>query len=126
MNIDELTIGELKQVATLAHGLTDVPKSQPTTNGDMRWVIVRCREAGVQYGQLVGYEGRTVTLANARQMWTWKSAGNNGTLLGCAQHGVVKDGCKWSAPVKQTVLLEACAIIDINPLVLSSFEAVQW
>lgn len=126
MNIDELTVAQIKQIATIAHGLTNNSNQSQPVNGDMRWVIVRCRDAGVQYGQLVGYEGRTVILANARQMWTWKSAGNDGTLLGCAKHGVLNDGRKFSAPVKLSVLLEACAIIDIEPTALPSFEAVQW
>jgi hypothetical protein len=54
--------------------------------GDGRPVIVRSRDAGVQFGYLDRYEGSTVYLTKARQMWSWTAA-EGGTLLDCATNG---------------------------------------
>ena len=37
-----------------------------------RYVIVRCRDAGVHAGELISYSGRTCELRQARRLWYWK------------------------------------------------------
>lgn len=124
MNLDDLTLGQAKQLAAMFAG-----GAQPVAQipGNNRPVIVRSRDAGVQFGELVEYaaDGSTVTLARARQLWKWK-ARQGGTLLDCAQHGVNKVGSKFSGPCDRVIVLGACAIIDCTPDSVSSIEAVSW
>jgi len=77
-----------------------------------RHVIVRSRDAGVIFGDYIGNDGSTITLANARQMWLWR-AKKGGTLIDCATHGVVEDGCRFSFQAAgKTTVFNACAMID--------------
>lgn len=124
MNLDDLTLGQAKQLATM---FGSQPRQPAMIQGNGRPVIVRSRDAGVQFGGLVEYaaDGSTVTLANARQMWKWKSRAG-GTLLDCAQHGVEKVGSKFSAPCDRVIVIGACAIIDCTPEAVTSIGAVSW
>lgn len=63
MNIDDLTIGEAKLLAAMFAGQ---PSGSARVPGNGRAVIVRSRDAGVQFGYLDSYEGSTVHLRNAR------------------------------------------------------------
>lgn len=125
MDIENLTIGEAKRLAALFNGL-DCPKPA-TQNGDGPKpgdkVIVRSRDAGVQYGTLVSYEGSTVHLSDARQMWSW-TAKEGGTLLDCACAGVSKG--KFSGVAEAVTVIGACAIISVTPDAQKSLEARKW
>ena len=122
MNIDDLTIGEAKKLARLFGGETAV---SPATPFVPRSVIVRSRDAGVQVGTLIGYEGRTVTLKGARQMWQWKAA-QGGTLFDCATYGVDPNKSKFSASNARVIILDACAIIDCTDAAIKTMETVKW
>lgn len=86
-------------------------------------VIVRSRDAGVQFGTLDAYEGSTVHLSNARQMWSWTAA-EGGTLFDCATHGV--KGGKFSAVAPTVTVIGACAIIKVEAKAVSSLEGAKW
>lgn len=123
MSIDNLTIGEAKQLAAM-FGAS--PSPQPAfIRGDERPVIVRSRDAGVQFGYLLGYVGSEVHLRDARQMWSWKAA-KGGTLLDCATHGVKPSESKFSGPVSRVIVIGACAIIDATPECVNSVGGVKW
>lgn len=127
MNIDNLTLGEMKQIAALMNGVAtkDQANAPAFIAGGERPVIVRSRDAGVQFGYLLGYAGREVHLRDARQMWQWKAA-KGGTLLDCATHGVNASGSKFSGPVSRVIVLEACAIIDCTDDCVTSIGGVKW
>lgn len=76
-----------------------------------KYVVVRCRDAGVHAGILKSYDGRACELAEARRLWRWRVKGNNGiTLSDVATHGLDKKDTKLGNPV--TVLLtENCEIV---------------
>lgn len=119
MSIDNLTIGEAKQLVAMFSS-ANTPSRTP---GNGRPVIVRSRDAGVQFGYLESYEGSTVHLRNARQMWSWTAA-DGGTLLDCATYGV-KAG-KFSGPCQAVTVIGACAIIDCTALAVKTLEAAKW
>ena len=75
-----------------------------------RYVIVRCRDAGVHAGEYVKHSGREVELRNSRRIWYWTGAAS---LSQIAQSGA-KDGSKISVAVPKITLLEACEIIDCD------------
>jgi hypothetical protein len=123
MNVDDITIGEAKRLAALFGANAGASSGPAYIKGDMRPVIVRSRDAGVQFGYLDGYEGSTVHLRNARQMWSW-TAVSGGTLLDCANVGV-KAG-KFSAVAAAVIVIGACAIIDCAPEAVKTLESAKW
>lgn len=120
INTDDLTI---KQARELAAQFCGSPLAASADTGSLRPVIVRSRDAGVQFGYLDHFEGSTVYLKNARQMWSW-TASKGGTLLDCATHGV-KAG-KFSNTASAVIVIGACAIIDVSSAALSSLEDAKW
>ena len=120
MNIDDLTIGQAKALAAQFGAAAPAPGAIP---GNGRAVIVRSRDAGVQFGYLDRYEGSTVYLKNARQMWSW-TAKSGGTLLDCATHGV--KGGKFSGVADAVIVIGACAIIDCTPDAVKTLEDAKW
>lgn len=76
-------------------------------------VIVRCRDAGVHYGKLIGYSGRTVELRDSRRMWRWHSASEN-TLSGVARCGINQAKSKIQGVLPTITLLDACEIIPVS------------
>jgi hypothetical protein len=123
MNINDLTIGQARELAALFANTTTPAASPATVKGDERPVIVRSRDAGVQFGYLLGYEGSTVHLRDARQMWSWTAA-EGGTLLDCATHGV-KAG-KFSTTASRVTVIGACAIIDVSDKAVKTLESAKW
>lgn len=123
MNLDELTIGQLKQVADIAHLLTGKNTSSPSPHIG-RVVIVRSRDAGVLYGECVAVNGHDVTLKNARQMWYWKAL-TGFVLVDCATKGVKSDACKFSTHQKELTVFNVCAIFDVEPDAFKSLELVN-
>jgi len=75
-----------------------------------RYVIVRCRDAGVHAGEYVSHSGREVKLTNSRRIWYWSGAAslNQIAVSGCTD----PTNCKITMPVPSITLLEACEIID--------------
>lgn len=120
MNIDDLTIGEAKELAALFAG-TQAPQKKELI-GD--YVIVRCRDAGVHAGYLVDYEGRNVTLKNSRRLWYWVCAENQHSLSGVATVGIT-DKSKIPAVVSTLVLSDACEIISTTDKCQKSIEGAK-
>ena len=122
INTDDLTIKQARELAAQFCG-TPMAAEKPVPSSDERPVIVRSRDAGVQFGYLLGYEGYTVHLRDARQMWSWTAA-EGGTLLDCATHGV-KAG-KFSTVASHVTVIGACAIIDVSDKALKSLKDAKW
>jgi hypothetical protein len=119
MNIEKIKAAI--EIAKLIDG-EPTPQSNAVI-GDNRAVIVRSRDAGVQFGYLDKFEGGTVYLKNARQMWSWTAA-EGGTLLDCANHGV-KAG-KFSTVCDAVIVIGACAIIDCTDKAVKTLESAKW
>lgn len=107
MDIDDLTIGQAK---TLAAQFSGGGESLPS---DMigKYVIVRCRDAGVHAGVLDAQSAREVILSQSRRLWYWKS--KKGSFLS----GVARDGLDSSSKVGGPIrvhLTETCEIIECS------------
>ena len=123
MDIDDLTLRQMRDIAAMVAQTVPAVATCSDAAGPMRPVIVRSRDAGVQFGYLKGYEGSTVHLKNARQMWSWTAA-SGGTLLDCATVGV-KAG-KFSGVAPAVTVIGACAIIDCTDAAVKTLESAQW
>lgn len=109
MNIDDMTIGQARELkATFSQ--------QPARldNGMIgKYVIVRCRDAGVHTGVLVSHHGRECVLSDSRRLWYWKPANKQKFLSGVATDGLHSDS-KVGKPVDRIHLTENCEIIQVS------------
>lgn len=105
MNINELTIGQVKELAALFSSQAQ-PKDHPCVGKE---VIIRTYSAGVHFGTLVSANGREVCLRNARRLWSWTGAF---TLNTVAMEGV--KSAKMPMPVTEIYLTEAIEIIPCS------------
>ena len=105
MNIDDLTIGEVKQLTALI-GCSTESNEEPFLG---EYVVVRTYSAGVHVGVLDKRIGKKIVLTDARRIWSWSGAF---TLSAVSQNGI-KDG-KMSIPVGriqiQDIELIPCSI----------------
>ena len=123
INTDDLTIKQARELAEQFCGTQIARSYDQAAGGLMRPVIVRSRDAGVQFGYLDHFEDSTVYLKNARQMWSWTAA-KGGTLLDCATHGV--SAGKFSTVAAAVIVIGACAIIDVSEAAVKSLEDAKW
>ena len=117
MNIDNLTFGQLKQIAAMFSGQT-TPTTTPATPATPhpfvgKYVIARCYSAGVHAGTVVSVDGETVILKDSRRLWSWKAA-DGVALSGVAQNGVVKDGSKIDTINPEIYLTGMCELIPCS------------
>ena len=112
MDISDLTIGQAREIAATFGA------AQPSTaliENPMigKYVVVRCRDAGVHAGVLESINGRACTLKEARRLWYWKVKGAGDFLNAIALAGVHADS-KLSAPVERILLTENCEILQCS------------
>ena len=73
MTIDNLTLGEIKQIISMFGQQTE-KASSGLNNMVGRKVIIRTYSAGVWFGRLAEKSGNEVILEDARRLWYWKAA----------------------------------------------------
>jgi len=110
MNINELTIGQAKELASLFGGNT----TQSTINNGMlgKYVIVRCHDAGVHAGILESHQGRECVLTESRRLWYWKAA--KGAFLSSVAMDGLSDESKIGKVIDRIHLTENCEIIKCS------------
>lgn len=74
-----------------------------------KYVIVRCRDAGVHAGVLTSQTDRACELTESRRLWYWKAANKAAFLSGVATEGI-DPSSNVGAPV-DILLTENCEII---------------
>jgi len=117
MNIDNLTIGEAKQIASFFQGTQTDTKRKHSMIG--KKAIIRTYSAGVHFGEIEEKDGNEVILKNARRLWYWK-AKESISLSGVAVHGL--DSKSRVAPAIDRIWLEAIEIIPVSDDVANNIE----
>jgi len=121
MNINDLTIGQAKELSTLFSGSSENAK---TLNGMIgRKVIIRTYSAGVWFGELSEKSGNEVILLAARRMYRWWAA-ESISLSACAIHGINRKESKICEPV-DSVWLEAIEIIPCSEKAVDSIGGAK-
>jgi hypothetical protein len=98
-----------------------------TTANKAPFCIVRCRNAGVHAGEVVGRKGGVVTLRNSRRLWRWVS---KATLSELSQLGPVKVsenkyGC--NVPTLDLTESDVCEVIPCSAAAVAAIRAVpEW
>lgn len=118
MNINDLTLGQAKELANLFNN-KQVAGVETISSFIGKKVIVRTQSAGVFFGFLSEKVGKEVILTNARRLWYWKTANDGISLSDMAIGGAHKDS-KFCAPVD--IWLEAIEIIPCSDTAIKSIE----
>ena len=105
MNIDDLTFGQLKEIATM------FPSAQSSFKSPFgKYVVVRTYASGVHAGILVQQDGRQVELSDARRLWKWQAVSGI-SLSDVSQHGIVPAGSIICEPVPSHGITDALEVM---------------
>ncbi|CAB4152575.1 hypothetical protein UFOVP607_21 [uncultured Caudovirales phage] len=121
MNIEDLTIGEAKQLVALFGGLLLAPKTDHPMVG--KFVIARCYGAGVHAGEVVSVDGEEVILKDSLRLWAWK-ADDGIALSGVAQCGL-KAESKVDKLNPEIYLTGVCELIPCAPVAKESIHGLK-
>jgi hypothetical protein len=119
MSIDNLTIGQLRDITTMLHGIRGEPQALPAHPMVGQYVILRCSAAGVHAGYLVSQNGDQAVLRKTRRLWSW-TANDGVALSGLAFHGL-KSG-KIDTELDAIALTGVCETI---PCTTTARESIQ-
>ena len=120
MNINDLTIGEAKELVSIFGG-TENNKTLNAHVGEK--VIIRTYSAGAWFGLLSEKSGSEVILNNARRLWRWQSK-KSISLSAVAIYGIDKSKSKICAAVDKQ-WLEAIEIISMSSAAIKSIEGAE-
>lgn len=122
MNIDQLTIGEAKQLAAMFSAKQEASELQNFVNNQFvgKYVIARCYSAGVHAGMVVRVDGENVILKDSRRLWSWRAA-DGVALSGVAQSGL-KDG-KLDVVNPLIYLTGVCELIPCSDAARENIDA---
>ncbi len=110
MNTEDLTNGQAREPVGLF-----APKPESIKNGMVgKYVIVRCRDAGVHTGVLESHVGRECVLTESRRLWYWVPAEKKSFLSGVAVAGLAENS-KVGAVLQRIHLTENCEIMECSP-----------
>lgn len=114
MNIDNLTFGELKQIAAMFNRGPD-QSSQTSIGAQLigKYVIARCYAAGVHAGTVDSVDGENVILRDSVRLWSWK-AKDGVALSGVAQNGIDRSKCKIDSVNPVIFLTGVCELIPCS------------
>ncbi len=121
MDINELTLGQIKEISALL----GTKQNESTGLNCMigKKVIIRTYSAGVWFGELEQKDGKEVILKDARRMWNWW-AKEGISLSSVAVHGIKENKSKIAESIR-LVWLEAIEIIPCNDAAILSIESAQ-
>ena len=120
MNIDNFTLGELKQIAALVN--SQIAQTTPSIPHPFvgKYVIARCYSAGVHAGTVVSVDGDTCILSDSSRLWSWE-AKDGVALSGVAQTGV-QSGCKIDLRNPEIYLTGVCELIPCSVVAKESID----
>ena len=121
-DIDNLTLGQLKQIAALVNSQFAQPAQNTAPHPFIgKYVIARCYAAGVHAGTVVSVDGESVILKDSRRLWSWKA--NDGVALsGVAQNGITQDKSKLDTLNPEIALTGVCELIPCSEVAKESIN----
>jgi hypothetical protein len=121
MNVDELTVGDIKHLTAMFNGKQNSLDAEDGLNGMVgKTCIVRTYSAGVWFGVVSEKSGKEVIVKNARRMWRWHAA-ESISLSAVANHGINVSKSKIIEAVG-SVWLESIEIIPCTQKAISIIE----
>ena len=123
MNLDDLTIGQAKELAMLFNRAVPQPATNHAHPFVGKYVIARCYSAGVHAGEVVSADGENVILKDSRRLWSWK-AKDGVALSGVAQHGLKSEG-KVDTLNPEIALTGVCELIPCSVKARESIDGFK-
>ena len=124
MNINDLTIGQAKELAAM-FGAAAKSEAEPTFTAHIgKRCIVRTYASGVFFGEVTAQSGRMVEIKDARRLWSWK-ASESISLSAVSVHGVSGSSNKFAPAVPTMTILDALEIIPTSDKAAASIDAVK-
>lgn len=119
IDIDNLTIGQAKELASLFIG---GHPQQPASLNSMigKKCVIRTYSAGVWFGEIAEKSNNEVIVKDARRMWTWWTM-EGISLSSVALHGIRYDKSKIVEAVP-AVWLEVIELIPASDKAIASIE----
>ena len=124
MNIEELTLKQIREIAALVNGAVAQPVANTAPHPFIgKYVIARCYAAGVHAGTVVSVDGDTCILKDSRRLWSWK-AKEGVALSGVAQTGV-QSACKIDVVNPELYLTGVCELIPCSATAKESIDGFK-
>ena len=121
MDLDELTLGQVKQIQSLTSGLGE--SKDPARNMIGKTCMFRTYSAGIHFGELVEKQNQTCLVRNAQRVFYWTEACSLSQL---AMEGSKNfDGCKISMAVDEIVLAQVIEIIPMPESTVLAFRGAK-
>lgn len=120
MNINELTIGQAKELASM---FGNQPQNSGLNTMIGKKAIIRTYSAGVWFGTVVEKSDNEIILANARRMYRWW-AKESISLSAVAIYGIKEDKSKIVEAVP-SVWLQPIEIIPCSEVAIKSLEGAE-
>ena len=119
MNLDELTLGQIKEIGVLLGNTNTVTtvKVHPMIG---KKVIIRTYSAGVWFGKLIQKDDDEVILEDARRMYQWWCK-ESISLSAVAVYGINQDKSRICVPVDR-IWLKAIEILPCKDIAVKSIE----
>ena len=114
MNIDDLTYGQMREIANLLGFVASQQPKEQTDNKPISGsipVVVCTDKRGVVFGYTSNYNGDKITLTQARMCLYWSA--EVGGVFGLAEKGPTKN-CKISATAPSITLNGITAIFSVD------------
>ena len=126
MNIDNLTVGQLKEVAAIAAtmGLIATEKKGLYSPLLGKYALVRSRNEGINAGYVESADETGVVLKEARRIWYHRPADETAWYEGVANSGLHQDS-KISAKVPLKAIIEDYSITLCSETAKKSIEGFK-
>ena len=121
-NIDNLTYGELKQIAAMFTGRSTEAKASSTGIHPPMPVIVCTDKRGVIFGYTTNHAARPIELTDARMCLYWSA--DVGGVFGLGERGPTKD-CKISATLPKIALEGVTAIFSVDKAAETAWKSAK-
>ena len=119
MNINDLTIGQAKELAAMFGAKKEGGTFTPHIG---KWCIIRTYASGVFFGRVMAQDGRMVEIETSRRLWSWK-ASDSISLSAVATVGVDPAKSRFPMAVPTMTVLDALEIIPASTQSISSIDA---
>ena len=123
MDIDNLTLGQMREIAKIVQGIDGGAKAEPSATTasakyDLIPVVVCTDKRGVVFGYCENTNARPITLTQARMCLYWSA--DVGGVFGLGERGPTT-GCKISAVLPAITLEGVTAIFTVDPQAVNAW-----
>jgi hypothetical protein len=127
MDIDNLTLGQMREIAKIVQGIDGGAKAEPpvttaSATHDLIPVVVCTDKRGVVFGYCDNTSARPITLTQARMCLYWST--DVGGVFGLGERGPTKD-CKISAVLPAITLEGVTAIFTVDPAAVKAWTSAK-